>query len=156
MRIISDTLSHSKNQDNPDTSNIVLSTVSEVSQIESNPKGEYIFWTSGSGDQIRCRGFIHLFPSPSQSDSPTSIETLLPGVDFEMKREKEWQGLGASLRASFLRPTPGSVWPKGKKYEFKERLEIGDEGESEAYERFALVVFECVVVDRSQTNVTRE
>lgn len=52
-----------------------------------------------------------------------------------MKRQREWAGLSSHLRASFLRPKPGSVWPKGKKYEFKERLEVGAKGEAEAYKR---------------------
>lgn len=113
----------------------------------------YLFWASGTGDQIRIRGNVHLY-LPGKPASEQSVGALLPDLDWEAYRIKQWKALSSHLRASFLRPTPGSTWPKDKVEEFVERLEVGGEGEDKALERFSLVVFEPKVVDRSQQNVS--
>ncbi|KAK4699107.1 pyridoxamine 5'-phosphate oxidase, partial [Phenoliferia sp. Uapishka_3] len=136
------------------TTDLRMPKVEQIESSASSPSGgapgEYVFWMSGSGDQIRVRGYIHLYPCPFSKTS--SVEALIPGLDWEAKREQEWAGLSSHLRASFQRPKPGSEWPEGKEYTFNERLEVGGEGEKEAYERFALVVFEPTICDRSQQN----
>ena len=60
--------------------------------------------------------------------------------------------MSAHLRATFLNPAPGSDWPEGGEEELHERIEVGDEGEAEASERFALLIMEPDIVDWSETN----
>ncbi|SGY89745.1 BQ5605_C039g11766 [Microbotryum silenes-dioicae] len=136
-------------------------TMPKVDQIESSSNStggapsEIIFWTSPTGDQIRLRGLIYLYLPPStrnSSDSRQPIQDRFPDFDFEALRQEQWKSLSGHLRASFLRPKPGSEWPKDKKYEFQERLGLGEEGEDEAMKRFSLVVFEPAVVDHAKEN----
>ncbi|SCZ96503.1 BZ3500_MvSof-1268-A1-R1_Chr8-2g10242 [Microbotryum saponariae] len=140
------------------TTDAIMPKVDQI-QSSSNSTGgapsEIIFWTSPTGDQIRLRGLIYLYLPPStqnSSDSRQPIQERFPEFDFEALRQEQWKSLSGHLRASFLRPKPGSEWPKDKKFDFQERLGVGEEGEEEALKRFSLVVFEPTFVDHSEQN----
>ena len=136
-------------------------TVEQIRSSEREGGGspcEYLFWTSPTGDHVRLRGLLHLI-TPSTPSSPfvpsPRLEALLPSHDWEGFRSSSWENeMSAHLRATFLNPPPGSDWPEGGEKELHERVEVGDEGEKEAKERFAVLVVEVEVVDWSETNVS--
>ncbi|SCV67333.1 BQ2448_5979 [Microbotryum intermedium] len=142
------------------TTDVIMPKVDQIESSATSTGGapsEIIFWTSPTGDQIRLRGLIYLYLPPSSSkdsdaESRQPIQDRFPEFDFESLRQEQWKTLSGHLRASFLRPKPGSEWLKEKKYEFQERLGVGEEGEEEAMKRFSLVVFDPTIVDHSEQN----
>lgn len=101
---------------------------------------EIVFWTSPTGDQIRLRGALHIY-SPEKPSSEQSVHNLLgSSFDWEGYRLQQWKDMSDGLRASFVRPEPGSVWPEGKKEDFQEKMEVGGEGEDEALKRLSVFI----------------
>jgi len=141
------------------TTDMAMPKVSQILSSNTSRGGspcEYVFWTSPTGDMLRYRGLLHLLAPPTssvQSPSLTRLEALLPGFDWEAFRVRVWKKeMSAHLRATFLNPAPGSNWPEGGEEEMKEKLDVGDEGEERALERFAVLVVEPEVLDWSRTN----
>lgn len=132
-----------------------------VGQIESSradknsgAKGEYVFWTSPTGDQIRVQGLVHLYRPDSPAKSQ-SVSTLEPSLDWEHLRQEQWKKMSGHLRASFLHKAPGSPVDEDFEETTPERIDADAKEAEEGLKRFCLVVFEARKVDWSQQNVRR-
>lgn len=66
-----------------------------TSSIPGGAPFEAVYWTSGTGDQLRVRGRVHLFPSTSAAP-PTG---LLPSAthSFEAERKKQFNNVRSSI-----------------------------------------------------------
>ncbi|KAK4058720.1 hypothetical protein OIO90_000164 [Microbotryomycetes sp. JL221] len=141
------------------TTDMAMPKVEQIKSSAAGPgkgsPGEYVFWMSPTGDQIRVRGQIHLY-DPTQSISSQSIASLdvTKDFDWEQFRLNVWKNkMSGHLRASYLNTPPGKPVEEEFKEPSKERIDPDEEPEAtEALKRFALIVFEPTVVDWSQQN----
>ncbi|KAK4053134.1 hypothetical protein OIV83_001869 [Microbotryomycetes sp. JL201] len=143
------------------TTDMAMPKVEQIKSSSAGPKkgspGEYVFWMSPTGDQIRIRGQIHLYepttPISSQSVSTLDV-TSSKDFDWEEFRKDVWQNkMSGHLRASYLNTPPGKPVDEDFKEPSKERIDPDEQPEAEeALKRFALVIFDPTVVDWSQQN----
>ncbi|KAF9786798.1 hypothetical protein BJ322DRAFT_1052049 [Thelephora terrestris] len=145
---------------------IILTTTDirtpKVEQILANDTVQINWWIEDSMDQFRLTGKASLVPEPGNrvfhSGGTLAFESLLTrGFDWEAKRVQVFDSLSGHMRASWCRPTPGSLM-KGGYEEAKDWPETvpttsGATNEKEkklveqALGNFALVLIEPTYVD---------
>lgn len=125
-------------------------------------------WIDGSQEQFRIAARAILVPAPSDAMHDAYTAKLAsfadgkfaPGeIDWEAKRRALFDDMSGHMKASWVRPTPGTPMPGGGGYDeakkWPERLpkigEAKDEKEKrlveEALRNFALVVLDPLDVD---------
>ncbi|OAX31210.1 hypothetical protein K503DRAFT_110193 [Rhizopogon vinicolor AM-OR11-026] len=90
---------------------------SKVTQIKSssNRRVEANFWIKATNEQFRISGRAAIYPSPKLSEQK-GIEGVgevydafkSQGWNWEDERRKQFDNIGAHMRASWCRPVPGS------------------------------------------------
>ncbi|GAA6059845.1 hypothetical protein JCM10212_003757 [Sporobolomyces blumeae] len=135
-------------------------------QMAANPAVEIAWWLAATQHQYRIVGKAYILASPAfakASDSPkfpfpADELSPYPGFNWEDERIRQFRKLSPELRASFVRPIPGtklSEWD-GKMEDLPEKLVEGyDEAKSddekkqldEALRNFALIVIDPTEVD---------
>jgi pyridoxamine 5'-phosphate oxidase len=145
---------------------IILTTTDtctpKVEQILANDTVQINWWIEDSMDQFRLTGKVSLVPEPRHkvfhSGGTLAFEQLSTrGFDWEAKRVQVFDSLSGHMRASWCRPTPGSLM-KGGYEEAKDWPETvpttsGATNEKEkklveqALGNFALVLIEPTYVD---------
>ncbi|KAG9089198.1 hypothetical protein FS749_001540 [Ceratobasidium sp. UAMH 11750] len=142
------------------------------------PTAEVAWWFPPAQAQFRLTARTYILPSPSQklhSQFPIKLisgsgnKNLSPDApetsdDWEKFRINTFNSLPAYLRASFVRPTPGSVlsnpddaleWPKELPESGKERSDEERKYVKEALKNFAVLVLEPLEVDLVQFDPDR-
>lgn len=145
----------------------------KVDQILSNPNTEAAWWIEGTQEQFRITGRVSLVTSPHHQLYKVTREQLLNNAkvdpegglaalkpaeyDWETKRTEVFKKMSAHMKASWCRPTPGSVLEDGpdEAKKWPERVEEPKEGDNEearknwsaAMGNFALVVIEPSEID---------
>jgi len=134
-------------------------------QLAADPSVEIAWWLAATQHQFRILGKAYILPSPAFSSSsntkfPFPSDKLAPYPDFnwEDERIRQFRKLSPELRASFVRPVPGtklSEWD-GKMEDLPETLVEGyDEATTDeekkqldqALHNFALIVIDAEEVD---------
>ncbi|KAG9101758.1 hypothetical protein FRC07_010279, partial [Ceratobasidium sp. 392] len=134
------------------------------------PTSEAAWWIAPASVQFRIGARTHILPAPSHKShsnfpfqllssagggdsGPESPETT---ADWEKFRIKTFNALPDFLRASFVRPVPGSVlvnqedakaWPSSLPESDKTQSEEDKKHIKEALENFALLVLEPLEVE---------
>lgn len=134
------------------------------------PTSELAWWIAPASVQFRIGARTHLLPSPSHelhSQFPFQLLSSAGGgdagpespdtpADWEALRVKTFNALPAFLRASFVRPVPGSPlqnpedakeWPTTLPESGKEESEEDKKHVKEALANFALVLLEPLAVE---------
>ncbi|KDE04778.1 hypothetical protein MVLG_04832 [Microbotryum lychnidis-dioicae p1A1 Lamole] len=129
--------------------------------LEANPTTSLAWWHLPTMTQFRIRSQAYLIKPPSQgTHTPSEIlDRLSPGdkFDWEQERIRIFHKMSPELRASFVRPVPGSkLGDKGQAEEWPKELPASEEeakGEKEkaqikqALDHFALIIMEPYDVD---------
>ncbi|SCZ98270.1 BZ3500_MvSof-1268-A1-R1_Chr3-2g06262 [Microbotryum saponariae] len=129
--------------------------------LEANPTTSLAWWHLPTMTQFRIRSQAYLIKPPSQgTHTPAEIlDRLSPGDDFDWEQERIriFHKMSPELRASFVRPVPGSkLGDKGETEEWPKELPASEEeakGEKEkaqikeALDHFALIIMEPYDVD---------
>ncbi|KAM0788112.1 hypothetical protein ACM66B_001279 [Microbotryomycetes sp. NB124-2] len=146
----------------PFTTNMVVTTdirSPKVQQILTSPYVSLSWWMSPTMMQFRIRAKAYIlsppgFSSPDSTSFPAQSLQPSPGFDWEQERLRHWRKLTPELRASFLRPAPGSAVtgdPNQWLAEMPHDLEVSSDRHKElnkiALSRFALIVLEPHEVD---------
>lgn len=147
----------------------------KVQEIFGNQNIEVVWWFEGTQEQFRFAGRVSIITAPNNQLYETARGQLLcnanvdyegglaalklTDVDWESNRVEVFKGMSAHMKASWCRPTPGSVLEGGEveAKRWPEKLEEPNEG-SVGYEEakknwetalhnFALVVIEPSEVD---------
>ena len=145
---------------------IILTTTDlrtpKVEQILANDSVQLNWWIASSMDQFRLTGKVTLVPEPGNgafhSGGSPGFESLSEGgMDWEAKRVEVFDNLSGGMRASWCRPTPGSVmkggygeaekWPETIPTTAGARNEKEKELVEMALGNFALVLIEPTFVD---------
>ncbi|KAG2153566.1 pyridoxamine 5'-phosphate oxidase-domain-containing protein [Suillus bovinus] len=141
----------------------------KVTQIESNPnhRVEALFWIKATNEQFRVSGRAAIYPSPELQENK-GIEGVgevydafrSQGWDWERERQRQFDNVGAHMRASWCRPVPGSPM---ESYSDAEKWPVkvakpGEEGyDAKNYEQargnFALVLIDPIEVDYIELGV---
>lgn len=144
-------------------------------QLANDPSVEIAWWLAATQHQFRILGQAYILPSPkfsetSSSQFPFPADRLAPypGFNWEDERVRQFRKLSPELRASFVRPVPGtklSEWD-GKMEDLPQTLVEGyDEANTDeekkqldqALHNFALIVIDPQEIDLvdlgSQPNV---
>ncbi|GAA6017928.1 hypothetical protein JCM11491_001222 [Sporobolomyces phaffii] len=144
-------------------------------QLAQDPAVEIAWWLAATQHQFRILGKAYILPSPafaaaSSTKFPFPADKLAPYPDFDWEHERirQFRKLSPELRASFVRPVPGtklSDWD-GKMEDLPETLVEGyDEAKTDEEKRhldqalhnFALIVIDAQEIDLvdlgSQPNV---
>ncbi|KAF8588562.1 hypothetical protein K439DRAFT_1384356 [Ramaria rubella] len=128
-------------------------------QLHVNTSSEATFWFSKSNIQFRISAITHLLPHPSHSWNALFPRDELSGdtgFDWEQHRLKMFDDMSAHLRASFVRPVPGTPmesYDEAKKWPVTAPRRGETDGEEEeriveqALNNFALVVLNPIEVD---------
>lgn len=130
----------------------------KASQLISNNTSEATFWFSEPQTQFRITAKTYLLPHPNHPWRKSFPSEILSGnreFDWEEYRLNAYDSLSSYLRASFVRPPPGTQmesydeansWPQKlpKRHEAK-----GEDKKNvdEALRNFAVVVLDPVHVD---------
>ncbi|KAL5519422.1 hypothetical protein ACEPAH_1105 [Sanghuangporus vaninii] len=155
----------------------------KATQLAENTRVELAWWLPKAQAQIRILGNAYVRPSPdfhligadsiSGEDKRTienavaKLQSAFPakelggeGFDWEKERIKRFDATGAHMRASWVRPVPGSrLSDSGDAKEFPETLpksdEAGDKKElvATALKNFALVIIDPLEVDYVEVGV---
>ncbi|KAI0321256.1 hypothetical protein OF83DRAFT_1168595 [Amylostereum chailletii] len=147
----------------------------KVSQITHSTHVELAWWIDSTKDQFRISGHARIVPSPDLTSSPTFSAEPTPAeytgilaldaehFDWEAKRREMFDQVSEHMRASWCRPTPGSVlkggyeemndWPTSVKKPSDARTEEEKRLSAEALRNYALVVIEPVEVDWVQMGI---
>jgi pyridoxamine 5'-phosphate oxidase len=91
-------------------------------------------------------------PSHGEDNQNWPGDRFVNGADFnwEQERRRIFDKLSPQLKATFLRPTPGSSWKDGPKKpeDYPEKLEDDDtENKETSLTRFALLAIEPSQID---------
>jgi len=135
----------------------------KVTQMKSNSnrRVEANFWIKATNEQFRVSGHAAIYPSPEFTEQ-RGIEGLgevydalkSQGWNWEDERRKQFDNVGAHMRASWCRPVPGS--PMGSygdadKWPVKVPKPGEEEYDAKSYEEalgnFALLLIDPVEVD---------
>ncbi|KAM0754367.1 hypothetical protein T439DRAFT_296751 [Meredithblackwellia eburnea MCA 4105] len=157
----------------PLTSSTMLVTTDvrgpKASQITQNGTVELAWWLSPAQQQYRIRGKAWIFPPPghpllasfpAKELSPPN----LPAFDWESERLRTFRKMNPPLRASFVRPIPGTklagngpigddIDPSTFPTELPSDLELEDKSDKvkeevkEALSHFSLIVIKPFAVD---------
>ncbi|KAI0082127.1 hypothetical protein K474DRAFT_828606 [Panus rudis PR-1116 ss-1] len=145
----------------------------KVTQLLSNPNLEVAWWIEGSQDQFRIAGKATVVPSPDHplhakfkprigsalaqlSDEGEQGRSSPGKYDWEAKRRETFDSMSAHMKATWLRPPPGSVlqsyddpkpWPKTVPKLGEAESEEEKKLQQDALGNFALVVIEPSQVD---------
>lgn len=144
---------------------VILQTTTDVrsakgSQIhrEGGNSAEVAWWFPGCRLQFRLQCFAYLLPAsthPWRPDFPIHLSGE-EGRDWEAERLKAFNALSAPIRASFVRPTPGSElkhpdeanrWPVGLPKAGEEENEQTSELVKQALQNFAILYLDVQAVD---------
>ncbi|KAG1902570.1 uncharacterized protein F5891DRAFT_143076 [Suillus fuscotomentosus] len=141
----------------------------KVAQIKSNPshRVEAHFWIKATNEQFRVSGHAAIYPSPELQENK-GIEGVgevydafrSQGWDWEDERRRQFDSVGAHMRASWCRPIPGSPMDS---YSDAEKWPVtvakpGEEGyDAKNYEEargnFALLLIDPIEVDYIELGV---
>ncbi|KXN84987.1 Pyridoxine/pyridoxamine 5'-phosphate oxidase 2 [Leucoagaricus sp. SymC.cos] len=145
----------------------------KVHQILNNPNVEAVWWIEGTREQFRFTGRVSMVTSPNDElfnktraqllnnaevDSEGGLAALKPSeYDWETKRVEVFKKMSAHMKASWCRPTPGSVLEGGpdEAKKWPERVEEPKEGDNEEARKnwtTALGNFALVVVEPSEAD----
>ena len=83
----------------------------KAAQISANSPVSLAWWQLPTKTQFRITADAYIFPPPNHPlHSQFPAERLAPCADFswEAERLRIWRKMSADLRASFLRPVPGT------------------------------------------------
>jgi len=140
-------------------------------QLAADPSVEIAWWLAATQHQFRILGKAYILPSPAFSSSsntkfPFPSDKLAPYPDFnwEDERIRQFRKLSPELRASFVRPVPGtklSEWD-GKMEDLPETLVEGydeaktdeekkqlDQGESRFCLSYSQAFYSCMASSSS-------
>ncbi|KAG1763837.1 hypothetical protein EDD22DRAFT_846173 [Suillus occidentalis] len=141
----------------------------KVTQIKYNPshRVEAHFWINTTNEQFRVSGRAAIYPSPDLKEKK-GIEGVgevydafrSQGWDWEDERRKQFDSVGAHMRASWCRPVPGSPmdsYSDAEKWPVKV-AKPGEEGYDtkdyeEALGNFALLLIDPIEVDYVELGV---
>jgi hypothetical protein len=141
----------------------------KVTQIKSNPdhRVEAHFWIRATNEQFRVSGRMAIYPSPDFKETK-GIEGMgevydafrSQGWNWEDVRRKQFDNVGALMRATWCRPVPGSPMNSYSDAE-KWPVEVAKPGEEgydaknyeEALGNFALLLIDPVEVDYVELGV---
>lgn len=141
----------------------------KVIQIKSNPnhRVEAHFWNHATNEQFRISGRAAIYPSPDLKEKK-GIKGVgevydafqSQGWDWEDERRKQFDSVGAHMRASWCRPVPGSPmdsYSDAEKWPVKV-AKPGEEGYDakdyeEALGNFALLLIDPIEVDYVELGV---
>lgn len=141
----------------------------KVAQITSNPshRVEAHVWIKATNEQFRISGHAAIYPSPELQENK-GIEGVgevydafrSQGWDWEDERRRQFDSVGAHMRASWCRPVPGSPMDS---YSDAEKWPVtvakpGEEGyDAKNYEEargnFALLLIDPIEVDYIELGV---
>lgn len=141
----------------------------KVSQMITNPNVQLVWWIDGSQEQFRISGIASIVP---RNDHPlykhfleytknakegTGIAALTKeNYDWEESRNEVFKGLSAHMKASWVRPTPGSRLEGGEEEAKKwpVRLEEPKDGDEEGKRNWetALNNFGLVIIDPTEVD----
>ncbi|GAA5936140.1 uncharacterized protein JCM15063_002720 [Sporobolomyces koalae] len=135
-------------------------------QLAADPSVEIAWWLAATQHQFRILGKAYILPSPdfSQSSStkfpfPADKLAPYPGFNWEDERIRQFRKLSPELRASFVRPVPGtslSDWD-GKMEDLPETLVEGhDQAKTDEEKKQldqALYNFALIVIDASEIDL---
>ncbi|KAI8374189.1 pyridoxamine 5'-phosphate oxidase-domain-containing protein [Radiomyces spectabilis] len=88
----------------------------KVKEIKKNPSYEVNWWMSGTQEQFRLHGHIHVYGDQHQIDRSLSshvrntkdaTKTPVQADWWEGERRRQWLALGDGLRATFAQEAPG-------------------------------------------------
>ncbi|EIN14289.1 hypothetical protein PUNSTDRAFT_96034 [Punctularia strigosozonata HHB-11173 SS5] len=141
----------------------------KVQQMFEDASVELCWWIDPTGEQFRIAGRIYVIPDPSNPYHPRSMEKIesagaafrelkAEGVDWESKRRELFNTMSPHMKASWVRPTPGSKiddYEESKKWPSKVEGSAGDNPEDPdqaknletALGHFALVLVDPIEVD---------
>ncbi|KZT23285.1 hypothetical protein NEOLEDRAFT_1136595 [Neolentinus lepideus HHB14362 ss-1] len=143
----------------------------KVAQLVANPSSktelvEICWWIDATQEQFRITAQTYIIPSPEhrfhERFNPEIAQAMQAivnedKIDWEKKRREAYEGMSGHMKASWLRPTPGSKVEGG--YEasktWVEKVPKLEEAKTDEDKRnwekalgnFALMVFEPVRVD---------
>ncbi|KAK4048574.1 hypothetical protein OIO90_005744 [Microbotryomycetes sp. JL221] len=91
--------------------------------LEYSPSVSFAWWLEPTKTQFRVRALASVVPSPANSafDQAPPAQCPYDGFDWEQERLRHWRKLTPELRASFLRPSPGTEL-KGDAQVWREKL----------------------------------
>jgi len=134
----------------------------KVAELTKNQRAEICWWIPPTNEQFRISAVTYIIAAP-QYAFVTSVGPGMQAVigesafDWEKKRREVFESLPAPIKASYLRPPPGSAIEAGGE---ADKTSVGtvrklEEAQSEedkknwekALNNFTLVVFEPVKVD---------
>lgn len=141
----------------------------KVTQIKSNPnhRVEAHFWIQATNEEFRVSGRAAIYPSPGLKETK-GIEGVgevydafrSQGWDWEDERRKQFDSVGAHMRASWCRPVPGSPmssYSDAEKWPVKVAKPGEDGYDAKNYEEargnFALILIDPVEVDYVELGV---
>ncbi|KAK4047576.1 hypothetical protein OIV83_005363 [Microbotryomycetes sp. JL201] len=145
--------------DTPSNTRMVITTdvrSPKVQQIATSPFVSLSWWMPPTMTQFRIRAKAFIFSPPKHSELlPFPARQLEPaaGFDWEQERLRHWRKLTPELRASFLRPTPGSFlaedptdWPEVLPHDL-------EASEHEELIRLALSRFALIILDPHEVDI---
>ncbi|KZT23282.1 hypothetical protein NEOLEDRAFT_1096275 [Neolentinus lepideus HHB14362 ss-1] len=122
----------------------------KVTELTKNQRSEICWWIPPTNEQFRISAVTYIIAAP-QYGFVTSVGPGMQAIigesafDWEKKRREVFESLPAPIKASYLRPAPGSaIEAEGEAN--KTSVETAPKLE-EGLNNFALVVFEPVKVD---------
>lgn len=142
----------------------------KVMDFAANSYVELCWWTDPTKEQFRISGRIFVIPSPSHPEYAEIIQKLegggktlraleAEGIDWETKRKAAFDSMSAHMKASWIRPTPGSTLEGGYEESKRWPTTVGanagdtpdDPKEAEnlkiAFGNFALLLIDPIEVD---------
>jgi pyridoxamine 5'-phosphate oxidase len=131
----------------------------KADQIHVNANTAATFWFPKSNSQIRVVGSTYLLPEPSHpwhASFAGDMGDEVMETDWDLERVKVFNNISEYLRATFVRPVPGSLmtnYDDAKKWPLKLPKHGEADGEEqkrmveEALRNFALVVLDPTEVD---------
>jgi pyridoxamine 5'-phosphate oxidase len=148
----------------------------KVSQLLADPRAEVVWWMEGTREQYRLASSIYLIPAPSTplyaqctaafaDAAPESAMHGFRGHDWEETRRGTFTAMSPGMRATWLRPAPGSVLEGGQKeaeswHKSLDEPDPAKEGYEEAkrlwdtaLSHFTLVVIDPLEVDMVELGV---
>jgi pyridoxamine 5'-phosphate oxidase len=128
----------------------------KVSQLVHSSSVEFALWAEKTQEQYRVAGRATLVPPPTHPTYVHFQPQFPSGVDWEQKRREMFNAMGAHMRASWCRPTPGSPLESyDKAKEWPTTLPKVEDAETEeekkqiefAFGNFAVLIIDPVDVD---------
>jgi pyridoxamine 5'-phosphate oxidase len=140
----------------------------KVAQILAHPRVEVCWWIEPTQEQFRLAARATLVPAPQHAlhaPATAALPALAGGhyaageVDWEHERVAAFDAMSGFMKATWLRPPPGSPMPGSGTYDeaknWPAKIPGRDEAESDeekaqvqaALDNFALVIFDPYEVD---------